>query len=123
MSIFGSGNGATAPGEKPVASSTSCAFATRAAARIDGARDLRGIATSIAGHEREDWAFVADEHERLHDLPELATDGVGGVLRGRCAVWKLVDPRFDPRFAEEGGHPLDRLWPGPDHPPSLALAQ
>ena len=119
VAIFGSGKGATAPGAKPVTSSTSCACATLAALASTARRDLVRVATPIAGHQRDDRLLVTDEDERLHDLAELAADRVGSSLRGRRAVGELVDARLDSRFAEEGGHPFDGLRPGPYHARSL----
>ena len=118
----GAGTGATAPGANPVASSTSCAFATRAELASTARATLAGSPRRSPGTSATTGSLVADEDERLHDLAELAADGVGRILRGRRAVGELVDARLDSRFAEEGGHPLDGLRPGPYHARSLPPA-
>ena len=82
-SMPGSGNGATAPGAKPVSAATSFGLAIRASACARGARDLLQVAAAVAGDERENGLSVADDDERLDDLAELAPDGEGCVGRAR----------------------------------------
>ena len=77
------GNGATPPGSKPVACTTSSGRAIRDLGRRDGGRDRGLVRAAVAGNEREHEGAVADEDERLHDLGELAADRGGGVLRRR----------------------------------------
>src|SRR5262249_52364224 len=81
--------------------------------------NLVGISAPIAGHESDHRLLVADEHERLHDLGELAAHRVRGVLRRVRAVGELLDTRFGAGFPEERGHALDRLRQRPRHEPRL----
>ena len=80
-STFGSGNGATAPGAEAGRVLDLLRLRDARRRRVDCPRDLGGVAAPIARHERDDRPLVADEDERLHDLAEVAADGVGGVLR------------------------------------------
>ena len=59
--------------------------ATRTSSRRPHARDRCLVGATVAGHEREHVGAVADEHERLDDLAELAADRRRGVARGRRA--------------------------------------
>ena len=77
------------------------------------------VAAPITRDERDDWPVTADEDERLHDLIETTPDGCSRIRGGRCSVRELLDARFGPRIAEEGGHPLDGLPPGRYHRRSL----
>ncbi len=88
-------------------------------ARLDRRGHLRRVAAAIARHEGDDGPLVADEHEGLHDLLEVAARGVGRCLRRRRALGELLDARLGSRLTEEGGHPLDGFRPGPDHGSSL----
>jgi hypothetical protein len=89
--------------------------------RVEGASDLLRVAPTVSRNEDDDRALVADEHERLHDLVEVAAGRGRRGLGSRRAVGELVDARFDSRIAEEGGHPFDGLRPGPYHARSLPL--
>ena len=115
VSTFGSGNGATAPGAKPVACSTSSAFATRAfsppaACAIFAASPRRSPGTSAT------TGFSSQtKDERLHDLIEAAAGGVGGVRCGRGSGRELLDAGLGAGVTEEGGHPLHGLRPGRYH--------
>ena len=108
---FGTGNGATAPGSKPVAATTSSGFATRAYARPGGGGDLLRVRAPVARDEREHRQLVADEHERLHDLRALAADRLGRRGRGRRALRELLHAGVDGVRAQHGRDPLDRLRP------------
>ena len=111
----GSGNGATAPGAKPVARSTSSAFAMRAFSAPTSARDLLRVASPVSGNQRDDRLAVADEDERLHDLVELAADGGGGLGGGRRPGGELLDAGLGAGVAKVRGNPLDGLRPGRYH--------
>ena len=95
------GNGATAPGSKPVASTTSFAFATRTSRAPTAAATLRCVGAAVAGDQREHVLAVADEDERLDDLLEPAADGARGVLGGRRPLGELLDRRVDAAAADE----------------------
>ena len=105
-----SGNGATAPGSKPVASSTS---SRRGDAGLVRSRPPRRSSPRRRGGRpgrARRRSAVADEDERLDDLAELAADRLRRVLGGRRPSGT---PRAAPRArcAQEGGDALDRLGP------------
>ena len=108
----GSGNGATAPGAKPVAATTSGGRRHARIGSTGGGADLRRVGPPVAGDERDHGPAVAHEHERLHDLLERAADRVGRRLRGRRARVELLEPRLRARRAQVGGDTLDGLGPG-----------
>ena len=122
-SIFGSGKGATAPGREAGCFLHLRRLCHSSRLRIEGASDLLRVAPAVPWNEDDDRPLVADEHERLHDLIEVAAGRGRRVLGGRRAVGELVDARLDSRIAEEGGHPFDGLRPGPYHARSLPLGR
>ena len=63
VSTAGSGNGATAPGVKPVASSISLAAGDAQVRAADRAGDLVRVRAAVARDEDDDRASVASEHE------------------------------------------------------------
>lgn len=65
-------------------------------------RDQRFVGSPVSGNERDDERAVADHDERLHNLRELAADGLRRVARCRRSRLELLDPRVDP------GRPQDR---------------
>ena len=101
------GNGATPPGSKPVACTTSSAVARRGR-RVR--RPPRAIAASsaraVAGDEREHVGAVADEHERLDDLGELAADRAS-PRPARSGVPRRT-PRSARRRPRRAGRPTTR---------------
>ena len=88
--------------------------------RLQCSGDLVRIAPPIARDERHDRSLVADEHERLHDLLELAAGGLGRSLGRRRSLGELVDAGLDTRRAQERRNPLHGLWPGRRHVVRLA---
>ena len=49
---------------------------------------IEPVGTADQGHDRP---APRDENERLHDLPDLAADGAGGVAGSAGALRKLLD--------------------------------
>ena len=94
----GSGNGATAPGSKPVASRTRAGAATRARPQV-------------ARHHDDDRPAVAVDDERLHDLGERAAGGRRRVLSGRRAQLELLPARLRPHGTQVPRDALDCLGP------------
>ena len=80
------GNGATAPGSKPVACTHLVGPGDPHELRRDGRADRRLVGAPVARDEREHEGAVADEDERLDDLRQLAADRLRGVACGRRSV-------------------------------------
>ena len=80
------GNGATPPGSKPVACTTSFAVRNPDLPCSEHRSDRLLVGPPVARDEREHVGAVADEHERLDDLAQLAADRLGRRARGRGAV-------------------------------------
>ena len=97
------GNGATPPGSKPVARTTSSGVATRTSAAPSARRDRALVGAAVAGDEREDVRAVADEHERLDDLGELAADRL--ARRRARSVSRRRTPRSARRRPPRAGRP------------------
>ena len=74
-------NGGTPPIANPVAARASSPSARRALVRAGGTRQLVQVDPVGAGDEGDDRAIVGHEHERLHDLGDLAADGSRRVGR------------------------------------------
>lgn len=74
-------------------------------------RDLARVGASVARDEGEHPVSVAVEEQRLDDLVELAADGAGGILRGRCVGGELLQPGLGARRAENLAHAHNRLRP------------
>ena len=68
----------------------------RRAGRPDLRGDRRAVAPPVPRDEREHRPAVGDEHERLHDLPELAAHRVRRHLRG---LRRLLERRRSGRRA------------------------
>ena len=106
-------SGGTPPMANPVASLTSSAVARRSA-------ESGGIHAPVAGAEHEHRARVVVEHERLHDLAELAAGGGGRLLGGTGRGVLLADDDVEAGglqplgYAERGrvqrGHRWVPLW-------------
>ena len=107
----GSGNGATPPGSKPVASSTSSGARHLRLACPDGRGDLARVRPPVARDEHDDGQPVGEEDERLDDLGGLAAHRLRGVLGRRRAFGELLDGGLGPGFTEERGDALHRLGP------------
>ena len=112
------GNGATPPGSKPVACTTSSAFATRTSRDTECLGDRTLVGSPVAGDECEHVGAVADEHERLDDLRQLAADGFRRGARRRRPVGELLDAGVDGRRTQHLRDALDRLRPG-RHPETI----
>ena len=106
------GNGATAPGSKPVAWTTSSGPGDPHEPGRDRRADLGLVGAPVAGNEREHEGAVAHEDERLDDLGEIAAHRAGRIARRRCAVRELLDPSLDRSSAQEGRDALDGVGPG-----------
>ena len=78
----------------------------------DRRADGRLVGAPVARDEREHEGAVAHEHERLHDLGQIAADRPGGVARRGRAVRELLDPSLDRSSAKNGRDALDGLGPG-----------
>jgi hypothetical protein len=78
---------------------------------VRDAGDLVRVGPAVAGNQRDNRAAVAVEHERFHDLPELASDRTRRVLRRRRPLRELLDPNLGAGLAEVGGNALDSLRP------------
>ena len=78
----GSGKGATPPGANPLRSRLR-RDAQRAPSGTGRAADLLDIAAPVTGNERHDGVAVAEHHERLDDLRQLAPGGLGRLGSGR----------------------------------------
>ena len=105
------GKGDTAPGSKPVAADHLLGPGQARAPCTCRAGDAAWVDTPVAGDERQHRCAVTDEHERLHDLAERATDRVGGILRRRSRAAELLETPFGAGRAHERGHALDLLRP------------
>ena len=89
----GAGNGATRARLEARRRDDLAGAATRALLGAGGGRDLRRVGPPVAGHEREHAATVADEEERLDDLPEVAADRLRRSPAVGVPVAELLDAR------------------------------
>ena len=78
-----------------------CSRTRAASARpIATARELaeqRLVEAVVARHERQHGPVVAQEHERLDDLPDARADGGGGLDGGARRVGRLDDVALETR--------------------------
>ena len=100
------------PGSNPVAATTSSGLRHARLPGVDESRDLSRVGLAVSGDEDDDGRAVADEDERLDDLPERAADGVGGCGGRRRLRLELLETRLGARLAEERRHSFDRVGPG-----------
>ena len=107
----GRGNGATAPGAKPVAATTSSGLATRAVPRPDRPGDLLAVGPAVARDQRDDGAAVADEDQGLDDLGRVDAGRLRGCLGSGRALRELLQPSLRLRGREEVRDALDGLRP------------
>ena len=108
-----SGNGATPPGRKPVASSTCAALAT-AARRAPMMRATFPV--SAFRSPGTSATTGASSQTRTRDLTiwdERAPDRVRRPLGRRGLLRELLEPCLGPDLTEEGGDALDGLRPHP----------
>ena len=106
------GNGATAPGSKPVASTTSFAFATRTSARADGGGDLR--ARRRGGRPGSAPATYSPSQTKTSDLTICSsrqpTARAASSAVGVCSVNSSIEASM-PAAADERRDALHRLGP------------
>jgi branched-chain amino acid transport system ATP-binding protein len=62
--------------------------------------ELGRVDPPVAGAEAEQRALAVDEHERLHDLPDIDADGVRSLLRRPCRVRQLTDLDIEPELSK-----------------------